>query len=864
MRTDVPHARALMRPRTLIHLYRARLRAHLASELIAGAGVAVAVALVFATLVANGSIAASAGRAVRTVAAGANLQLRARGEQGFPLALLGRVEHVPGVKQAAPLLETPASIATAGGRQVALDLVGTDVSLAVLDGLIHRLPLSALMPGGIGLSRTSAQALGLSLEDPTHPTPATEATVTVMVRGSSHPLHVSSVLGREQFGALSEAFVAVMPLERMQALTGLRGRISRILIRTAPGRTAQVRSRLTALTGGRIAVTGPDQDIALLDQALRPSNQASDLFAAIGALLGFLFAFCAFLLTVPERRETIADMRTDGARRSAIVQMVLSQALALGLAACLIGLAAGYVLSVEVFQSTPGYLDQAFVLGDATVIGAFPVLAALATGLLAIGLASAVPLLDLRRSRALDAVYAEQGVAGHALHPRAQRQLADASLALLIAASLLFAFASSAAILACLLIALASVLCVPLALHGVLRLAGAAAERYRALSSLPVAVSALRSTTLRSLALAATGSVALFGSVALGGARSDLMRGIARYTSHYVDAAAIWALPPQDNQATDSFPAARRAAAIARIPGVRAVDSFQGSFLDVAGQRRIWVIGWPASVSPSLLDGQMIQGGQSIAAARIRGGGWAAVSAQLAAEDHLRIGGTLRLATPSGPLALRIAATTTNFGWSPGALVMSAADYARAWGSSAPSALGIQLAAGAQAARVRRQIAAALGPASGLEVLSAAARARRIDASAGEGLSRLQEISTLLIATAILAMLAALIAGLWQRRASLADLRIEGARPARLRRILALEAAMLLLSGALVGALAGIYGQAVIDSYLRQVTGFPVAGFAAGLRPLAILAAVLAIVAAAATLPAWLASRVPATLAFDD
>jgi len=89
-------------------------------------------------------------------------------------------------------------------------------------------------------------------------------------------------------------------------------------------------------------------------------------------------------------------------------------------------------------------------------------------------------------------------------------------------------------------------------------------------------------------------------------------------------------------------------------------------------------------------------------------------------------------------------------------------------------------------------------------------------------------------------------------------------KPSNARAILALEATMLVGAGTIVGALAGIYGQAVIDSYLRHVTGFPVASFAAGLRPLEVLAAVLAIVLAITAIPAWLASRVPPTLALDD
>jgi hypothetical protein len=49
--------RTLLRPQALAYLYARRLRVHLAQEVLAGVGVAIAVALVSASLIANGSIA---------------------------------------------------------------------------------------------------------------------------------------------------------------------------------------------------------------------------------------------------------------------------------------------------------------------------------------------------------------------------------------------------------------------------------------------------------------------------------------------------------------------------------------------------------------------------------------------------------------------------------------------------------------------------------------------------------------------------------------------------------------------------------------------------------------------------------------
>ncbi len=195
---------------------------------------------------------------------------------------------------------------------------------------------------------------------------------------------------------------------------------------------------------------------------------------------------------------------------------------------------------------------------------------------------------------------------------------------------------------------------------------------------------------------------------------------------------------------------------------------------------------------------------------------------------------------------------------------MSTSDFARAWGTTAPSALAVHPVAGADVASVKAQIAAALGAASGLEVASAATREATIDALTGEGLSQLGVISTLLLLAAIVALAAALASSIQQRRAALAGLRLAGAPSARLRRILLVEAALMLSAGCVTGALAGVYGQFVIDAYLRHVTGFPVTGAGASARPLKIFVLVLAAVLAAVAIPGWRASRVPPALALAE
>lgn len=150
-----------MRPSALLFMYRRRLRAHLAQELFAALGIAIAVALVFAAVLAEGSISSSAARVVHTVIGPADLQLRARGDAGFREAASGGVKRLPGVRQAAPLLEETATVTAAGERSIEVTVAGTDLRLAVLDGLAETLPIGSLSTNGIALSQASARALGL-------------------------------------------------------------------------------------------------------------------------------------------------------------------------------------------------------------------------------------------------------------------------------------------------------------------------------------------------------------------------------------------------------------------------------------------------------------------------------------------------------------------------------------------------------------------------------------------------------------------------------------------------------------------------------------------------------------------------------
>jgi putative ABC transport system permease protein len=834
----------------LIYFYGRRLRTRPVQELLAGVGISIGVALVFAVQVANTSITDASSAIVRGIAGNASLQLRSRDSNGFDERLLRQVQRLPGVAGAAPILDQPANLVGPSGRHVPIELASAAPSLISLNGPITRsLSVQALTTQGLILPIATADALGLrSLA-------GTPMRVSLEVRGRSSKVVVTAILRKETLGALSGAMAALAPLSLVQHITGLTGRVTRILVRTKPGQNSAVRRELTLLATGHLTVAEADQDVALLKQAVAPNGEATGFFALVSAIVGVLLAFNAMLLTVPERRRMIADLRIQGVGPWQLGKMLVFQALCLGVIASLVGLLAGVVLSRTIFHETPSYLAAAFPLGTQTVIGLRPLLLAFAGGVLATCVAATPPLLDLRHNRAVDAVYFDEGEPGQALHGRAQVRLflAGATLILLTSGALLFW--PKGIVLATVGLAVATLLAIPLAFRLTTTLGARLATHSSRLNMLTVATRALRATTVRSLALAGTGAIAVFGCVVAEDSHYDLLHGLYHDYSEYVSTADLWVVNHNDDLATASFAQNGLTARIGSIPGVNTVRTYQGGFLDFGG-RRVWIIARNTTASGIVPASQIEEGNPSIATTRLRRGGWITVSKQIAEAHHIKEGGTLTLPTPTGPQRYLVAATTTNLGWTAGAMILNQADYRAAWGTKDISALEIDTRPGADLAAIKRDTEAALGVGAALKVQTSEQRAAQADALARQGLSRMTQISLLLMIAAALAMAAAMGAGIWQRRAALASLRIHSFSPSQLRQILTYESALVLLTGALTGAAAGIYGHLLSDRFLRLTTGFPAPFGIEGLHTIQTVFLIVFGALAALAIPGYAASNI--------
>jgi putative ABC transport system permease protein len=641
-------------------------------------------------------------------------------------------------------------------------------------------------------------------------------------------------------------------------MTGLAGRITRVLVAPRRGREAVVRAALARLAGGRLAVEPASYDEDLFAKAAAASNQSTVLFAVISALVGFLFAFNAMLLTVAQRRRLIAELRRDGYTPRAVIAVLLLDALVLGSVGCVLGLALGDELSIHLFHSNPGYLSSAFAVGSARVVSARSVVVAAGGGMLAALVAVLSPLRDILSRDPLAAIVPDVGDGG----ARRTGRLAVAGVACVAAAVAILLASPQLAIVGMLSLTCALLLLLALVLSMTLALVKRLAPMVT--SAIPhVAVMELRASRARAVAVAATGAVAVFGSVSIQGAHGDLQHGLEN-AAHDMNAFTdVWVSPAGTFNLlmTEPFPATALGK-LQRLPGVRAVRLYGGGLLDW-GERRTWVIAPPGEASPLIPPSQLVEGELALAGERVRQGGWAVLSQALASEHHLHIGQAFTLPTPR-PSTFRLAAVSTNIGWAPGAIIVNAADYARAWESGQPSAYNVLLAPGVSPAQGRREVEGALGSGSGLVVQTAGQHAEKQRALTRQGLQRLTQIATLILAAAVLAMAAAMGAMIWQRRPRLAKLKLEGFSPSELWATILFESSLLLVVGCASGAILGLLGQQLLDRALSTTINYPVVHSVAIATAVESLAIVTAAAVAILAVPGYLAARVPAALALQD
>jgi putative ABC transport system permease protein len=814
----------------LLRLYWYRLRQQPAQEALALVGIAAGVALIFAVEIANTSVPVSVRDLERGIAGGASLEVAARSPEGFDQGLVSKVGETPGVRGDAGILDARVTVIGPHG-QLPLTLIGASPAIVPIGGaLVRNFPWEALVnnvPTGVqptGLTRRLQDANVDTIVLPEGAARAIGASVgqllSVDVAGRSAVVLCGGILSAHQVGAAAESPIAVALLSAAQRITGLAHRVTHILVLPQPGREALARRALVRRFGSTLNVRSSNSEVTFLEEATRSSNQVAVLFTALSVVVGVLFAYNAMLLSLPGRRRYVMRLRNQGVYRYELVSLMALEVLALGVVASLVGLVLGDLLSRSVFGSVPGYLAAGFAIGTQRVIAPAAVLVSIGGGILAAVVATAGPAIGTLRGRPLEQT-SESAEASLSLGPFSGLVGLAVGLAAIIISITVALLVPGSGLVAVGVLAVGLGFVLAPSVPWLIQRCAGVAIRVRSPAGYVAAIE-LKAAPMRATAVAATGAIAVYAIVAIGGALNDIRRGAEAATRDIVGAAPVGVLASRLED--DPFPVQQfePGPALARFRSVKDVariELLQGSFLDT-GNRRLLVIAKPPDDPSPVPSSQIIAGAANRAASLLRRGGWAALSATVASERGIHIGDPFVLPTPSGYETFRLAATITNYGWPPGTVLMNSKDYTRLWRTKSVTAMRIGLHPGVGAAQGRRVVEGALGG-TGLTVRTGRQDEASIRAVTNQGLVQLGQISTLLLVSAVLAVIAVMSGSIWQRRGRLATLKRIGMSRGGLVATIYLETGIVVLLGCTIGAVFGLGAEPLATRYVRENTGFP-------------------------------------------
>ncbi|MCU0478000.1 MAG: ABC transporter permease [Chloroflexi bacterium] len=764
-------------------------------------GIALGVGVLVAALIVNAALDTAVDRSVRDLLGRADLRVAAFEEQGLSAATVLTVAMTPGIATVAPTLERrtyPLPAAAATTLPAPVTVVGIE---RAADPAIHDRPLSAGSPLGTGDEQGALVSADLAREDGLE----VGATITLLGDPAVPPteFEVVGILAPTPGDPDPAGRSVVVPLAAAQALFAT-DRVTAVDVLLADGTdaTAAAAALEWRLTSEPYTLSTPADVAAALEASTAEIRIAIALVAAVALFGGAFLIFNTLSMTVAERARDVGLLRAAGMTRRQVTSMVLLSAAHLGVAGVAIGVLVGIVLAagavVLLGGGGGGSLDElslppgALLLG--AVLGFLVTLAAAVEPALRAARISPVAALRLRldqgavlraRLRWLLLVFAVVGLVGLALWPgvvtgRPGLVRPLAVFAILLGIALVAPFVAGP------LGRAVGLLAAPF-LPAEERLTRGSLTRDRSRTALTVGALAVSLAVLVALA------------------------GVAGSTR---EAATAWLeeVIPGELLLTSIRPVGAdepAAAEIAALPGVARVSPL-GRFavaLDGARTDAAAVVG-----ADLLADGRLafVTGDPATALPALDAGGAAIVPRSLAERGEITLGSTLALLSGTGSVELEVVAIVerTIPGTVAEAILVGWPDAAGRLGVLGADAFAVRFEPGQEESAVAgvedTARAYALEPAT----LDEAAGA--IGATVDRRAALFAALAAVAVMVAVLGIVNTLAMNVLERVRELALLRATGLTSSQAWRLVVLEAAILGLVGALLGALAGLAAGAAL------------------------------------------------------
>jgi putative ABC transport system permease protein len=381
-------------------------RKHVLRTLLTTAGIVLGVAVFVGMHTANQSVLFAFSRTIDRIAGKTELQVTA-GETGFEEDVLEKVQSVPSVRVAVPVIEAVVDTSIAGEGNILIlgvDFTGDrslrDYDLESGDEAVVDDPLVFLaQPDSLIVTKEFAEKNHLDVG-------------SRLPLGTAVGLKEFTIRGIMKSSGLTTAFggnLAIMDVYAAQKMFGRGRTFDRIDLAVRPGTSiAQTQQELRSLLGPGFQVdvpSGRGQQFEAMLAAYSMMVNVSSLFALF---IGMFIIYNSFAIAVTQRRSEIGILRALGATRRQIRWLFLGESAVTGVVGSLVGLLCGLLIARGIASSIGALISDVYGIAQrADELATSPWLLG---GALAIGVATSViaALIPARSAAQVDPVQALQ------------------------------------------------------------------------------------------------------------------------------------------------------------------------------------------------------------------------------------------------------------------------------------------------------------------------------------------------------------------------------------------------------------------------------------------------------------------------
>ena len=760
------------------------------------AGIVLGVGVFVGMHTANRSVLAAFHETIDRIAGSTQLQVSA-GEPGFDEDVLEKVQNIPEVRAAAPVIE--ATVSTDSGNLLILgvDMLGDrnlrtydleDSDASIDDPLVFLAQADSLL-----VTKTFAEKHGLHLNSPL-PMRTMQGDLTFTVRGIMKP------------GGLASAFsgdLAVMDIYAAQKFLGRGRKFDRVDLALDDGVSLdQGIAKLRAALGPGYDIAPPSSRGEQFEQTSRIYSLASDITSVFALFIGMFIIYNTFAIAVTQRRTEIGILRALGATRRQIRGLFLGESAIAGLCGSILGVLFGIALARAMAGYIGGILSDVYgveqragdIAVDPWLIGA-----ALAMGIATSIIAAVIPS---RAAAAVDPVKALQKGRNEAIGEQenpfaaAHGNVCAAALAVALLLSrntIIFYTGFVLTVATAVLLAPALTLWLARGMRPLLQWARPVEGTLAADSLIqgPKRTSGTVAALMLSLALV----------ISLGGLARSSFESISEWMRIALTPDLFVTTAQSVTARTFVFPASL-GDGLRRVPGVAEVQLVRSVRVNVKGAQVMLI----ALDIGSVAQRAKLPAAEGDSAEMYRRA--ALGEAVLASENYVRLHGAklgevLDIPAPSGMLHLPIAGIVRDFSDQQGSLLISRDAYLRAWHDDTVNVFRLYLTHGANEAAVRQQIIDTFGKTQRLFVLTNGDVRQFVQRLTDQwfGLTYVQIAVAVLVA--VLGVVNALTVSITDRRRELGVLQAVGALRQQIRHTVWMEALSIGVIGIALGWLLG-------------------------------------------------------------